>query len=277
MKRLVTIVLIATLLGSGVGLSGCKKRTVKVRTGEIVICTAGEIVEDRTKEIEVPVDGIERYSVTTKVITCDLHSGLAALYAAAQEAIAAGDLETARAKLEAVVAKNPAYRDAAKQLDDIRSGRTPTPGTGGTPSTQPTQGAEPPSGEVEGPVASLLKYVPDTLEGYVAQGITADPTLITRNYIPVRSDADLLVISAEQVVDAKMATSTIASIKSAYPDSGAAITLGSKSAYFGVRGDFAIVAFSDGAVVVSVEMHAAKGKALSLKDALIRVATIIAR
>lgn len=277
MKRLLNVMLVLALLFSTAVAGGCAKRKVTVRSGEIVLCTAGEVVEDNTKEIEVSVDDVAKYSVTTKLITCDVHGGLESLYAAAQKAIAGGDLDAAQAKLQSIVDQNPNYKKAGSQLADIQAGKTPTPDDD-TGSTVPTQTAEPgDGGEITGPIASLIKYVPDVLDGYSAQEITADPTLITRNYIPTSGNADLLVISAEQVVDAAMASATIASIKTAYPDSGATVDIGSSKGYFGTTSEFALVVFSQGAVVVSIEMHVAKGKAVDLKSALVKVATAIAK
>ena len=54
------------------------------------------------------------------------------------------------------------------------------------------------------------------------------------------------------------------------------MNIGSKKGYFGVRDDFAVVVFLDGPVLVSVELHAKKGKAVDLKSAVIKVATTIA-
>ncbi|MCE5204257.1 MAG: hypothetical protein LLG24_08635 [Actinomycetia bacterium] len=281
MKRSMGIVLATVLLLTGVSvLGGCAERTVKVKTGEIVLCTAGEVVEDNTREVEVPVDEVSKYSVTTKLITCDVHSGLATLYEAAQKAIAEGDLEAAQAKLEQVVAKDPSYKKAASQLREIKSGVKPVPDAPGGDDTSPEETATPSpddDGEVTGPVTSLIAYIPDTLPGYSAQEITADPTLVTRNYIPTSGNADLLVISAEQVASEAMAAQTIASLKTAYPESGATVDLGSVKGYFGTINQFALITFSEGPIVVSVEMHAAKGKALDLKSELVKVATLIAK
>ena len=77
---------------------GCRKRQVTVRTGEIVLCTEGEVVSDTTESIEVPADEVKDYGVTTRGDTCDLHAKLAALYETAQQAIADGDLEAAQAR-----------------------------------------------------------------------------------------------------------------------------------------------------------------------------------
>lgn len=278
MKRLISAVLALALLSSVMMAGGCAKRKVTVKSGEIVICTAGEIIEDNTKEQEVAVTDVAKYSVTTRVVTCDVHGSIASLYADAQKAITDGDLDAARAKLESVLAQNSNYKKAASQLEQIKAGKKPTPDGDAGGSAEPTSTATPDPDEVPtGPIVSLIKYIPDTIAGYSAQGITADPTVITRNYIPASESSDLLVITAEQVVDAKMAATTLASLKKSYPNSGATVDLGSVKAYFGTQSEFAFIAFSEGAVVVSVEMHVASGKAVDLKSAIVKVATVIAK
>jgi hypothetical protein len=252
---------------------------VTVRTGEVVLCTAGEVIEDNTKEIEVPVKDVSKYSVTTKVITCERHQGLAGLWEAAQQALAQGDTNAARAKLAAIVAKDPTYAGgkAKQQLDEISGGGSPsadgsqsgtsTAGGGGTP---PSDGEEP-----VGPVANLLKYVPDEIEGYTAQGLTADPASITRNYIPLSGTADLMVISVEQMVDAKRAATGLDAFKQTYPDNFATVTIAGKNGRFGTRSGFAAAAFVDGSLLVTIEMHVKTGKPLDLKPAVLKVGGII--
>lgn len=272
MKRLSHVLLAVLLIFSLATTTGCKKRTVTVKTGEIVLCTAGEVVEDNTKDIKVPEDKVGDYSVTTRIITCPDHQNTGALYDDAQAALAAGDLETATQKLKAVVALSPDYKKAASQLKEIESGAKPKPDS--TPSSGTTTSTPSPDEPVDA-VSNLAKYVPDTIAGYSAQGIIADPASITRNYIPTSGNADQLVIYAEQTVDAKNAESFVNDLKAQYPTSKATVTVGSKKGYFGVRDTFAVVVVIDGPVVISVELHAKKGKAADLKAAAIKVATQI--
>lgn len=71
MRRPLSVLLVAGLLvGAVLPLTGCGRK-VTVTTGEIVLCTAGEIIEDNTEQLEVPADKVADYSVTTTVITCD--------------------------------------------------------------------------------------------------------------------------------------------------------------------------------------------------------------
>jgi hypothetical protein len=256
--------------------TGCARKMVTVRTGEVVLCTAGEVIEDNTKEIDVPVKDVSKYSVKTKVITCDRHQGLAGLWEAAQQALAQGDTNAARAKLAAIVAKDPTYAGgkAKQQLDEISGGGAPPSGgsSGSQPDTSAAGGEEP-----VGPVANLLKYVPDQLEGYTAQGLTADPASITRNYIPLSGNADLMVISVEQMVDAKRAAAGLDAFKQTYPDNFATVTVAGKNGRFGTRSGFAAAAFVDGSLLVTIEMHVKTGRPLDLKPAALRVGEIIGR
>ncbi len=253
---------------------GFNRRLVTVKTGEIVMCTAGEMLEDNTKSVEVPVSEVGKYSVSTRVITCPDHQNVGALYNEAQKAIAAGDLRAASAKLKQVVAANPTYKKAADQLKEIASGKKPSPDTGSSASGEST--ASPAPDEPATAVSSLTKYVPDRIKGFSAQGVIADPESITRNYIPASGRADLLVVMAEQTVDAGSAAKTIAVLRATYASSPANVAVNAKTkGYFGVRGQSAAVIFADGPVVVTVEMHAKQGGASALKEALLEVARTI--
>lgn len=281
MRRVLVVLLALFVLTAAAMTAGCKTRTVTVRSGEVVICTAGEILEDTTEELDVPADEVADYSVTTKVITCDRHGNLADLYAEAQALLDAGDSEGAREKLASIVDRDPAFRNAKQQLADIDAGKKPSTDTGTppadeTPDTPATPDA-PGSDEVVGPIATLINYVPDSLSGYSAQEIIVDPVMLTRFYLPVSNDADQLVISAEQTVDATTAKAAVEAAKSSYPLNAATVDLGGTKAYFGTQGGFAFVSFAQGAVFVSVELHAAKGDGKALKNVVIAVATAIAK
>ncbi|MCX8007449.1 MAG: hypothetical protein N3B11_04950 [Coriobacteriia bacterium] len=270
MNRAVAVALAAVMLAVA-PLAGCARKTVTVRTGEVVVCTAGEVIEDRTKELEVPVSEVSKHSVTTKVVTCEKHQGLAGLWEAAQAALAAGDTNAARAKLAAIVAKDPGYAggQAKKQLDEIEGGGSPSPGTS-QPGTSTAGGEEP-----VGPVANLLRYVPDVIDGYTAQGITADPASITRDYLPLSGNADLMVIMVEQMVDAKKAAAGLDAFRQTYPDDAAGVTVEGKQGRFGTRTGYAAIAFVDGSLLVTVEMHVRTGRPVDLKPALLKVGGII--
>ena len=280
MKRLLVALLALLVLSSAALTGGCKQRTVTVRSGEVVICTAGEILEDTTEELDVPADKVAEYSVTTKVSTCDRHASLADIYAEAQRLLDAGDVKGAREKLASVVDRDPAYRNAKQQLADIDAGKKPTtdtaPPASETPDT-PTTPETPGGDEVVGPIATLINYVPDALNGYSAQEIIVDPVILTRFYLPVSKSADQLVISAEQTVDATTAKAAVDAAKGSYPLNAATVDLGGTKAYFGTQGGFAFVGFAQGAVFVSVELHAAKGDGKALKNVVVAVATAIAK
>lgn len=277
-KRAFVVVLALTLVVAlVVSLGGCQRK-VSVLTGEIVVCTAGEILEDNTEEIQVPEDELAEYGVTTKVTTCDKHSDLAELYEAAQKAIAVGDLVTARERLETLVDRDPAYRNAKQQLAEINKGATPQTDSG----QQTNNGGDAPTGETpaetpppQGPVVSLMKYVPDTLTGYVAQGILADPASLSRQYLPVGGSASQLVIEVEQRVDAGAATLEQQRIASAYPQSQSTRTVNGRTVMAGVNGPYAIAVFTDGAITVAVELHGSSGA--SLVDAAFAVVESISK
>jgi len=270
-------------------------RMVTVANGEIVLCTEGEVISDTTEELQVPASDVGEYGVTTRVTTCDYHAQLASLYAEAQDALRAGDAEEARKALAEVVKIDPTYRKAASQLEDIESGRTPkpddapaspgdAPGGNGDGDSDPGDGdpADTPSDPVDddgsdvpqGPVLDLMRYVPDTLTGFVAQGLLADPFVLTRQYLPEnQEDITALVIVAEQFKDNAGAQAELdRTIKTTYPDAASAFDVAGNAAYFGTRGSVAIVAFADGAVLVAIEGASGSDDASGLKATLSDVA-----
>ena len=263
------------LLVAALVLAGCG-REVTVTTGEIVLCTAGEIIEDNTEQIEVPEDEAADYAVTTRVITCEQHSDLSTLYDEAQQAIADGDLTTARERLATVVMRDPTYRKAQQQLDEIDGGATPEPDTGDDADTDtPETPDDPGTGQPEGPVVNLAKWVPDSIEGYVGQGIIADVASLSRQYLPQSSKADQLVIAVDQMVDAETAAAAAAAIGTQYPEVTDSITVGSYPVTVGANGAYAAAAFSDGPLLVVVELHSTSGKGADLIDAVLAVVSSI--
>jgi len=266
-------VVVAALVILAVVSSRVQPELVTVKTGEVVVCTAGEVVEDNTKELQVPPSEVAEYSVNMRTITCPNHQDLSKLYGEAQKAIAEGDLTTAEEKLKQVLAVNLTYKKASEQLDQIAAGKKPKPDT----DTAATDNAPstPKPDESTDPVSNLTKYVPNKISGYSAQGVIADPASITRNYLPTSGKADLLVISAEQAVDKKAAASIISALKQTYPSSADKVSIGSKTGYFGVRENTAVVAVADRAIVVTFTMHAEKGSGAALKGALLKVARAV--
>jgi len=290
-RRTLTLLMVAVLMVTAVSLTTGCERKVTVLTGEIVLCTAGEIIEDNTEEVEVPASQVSEYGVTTRVITCDEHGDLAAAYAAAQKAIAEGDLVTARERLRTVLDRDPTYGNAADQLAEIDAGRRPavdsgsadagTGGTGDTGGSGDTGGGTVPSDDPgdtpQGPVVSLVKWVPDTIEGYVAQGILADLASLSRQYIPLADSADQLMIEVQQHVNAEAAVAAQTAIAGQYPDSTTSRTIGGKTVMAGVKGGFAAGVFIDGPITVTVELHATSGSGSALIDAVFDVVTKITR
>lgn len=262
MRRTTTplIALVLLLLMLAVPLSGCEKK-VTVKTGEIVICTEGEILEDNTEEVEVRQSEVANYGVKTKVITCERHASAAgSLYERAQQAIADGDLAKARELLAAVVAQDPAYRRAKQQLAQIDAGETPTadPGEGSADAGVVAPPADEPD-EPTGPVASLVKYVPDTVEGFIAQGIVADVASLSRQYLPNGVPANQLIIEVEQRVSDDAAAQQQAVIIGDYPDNNTARVVAGRNVVAGTRGGYAAAVFVDGPLTVIVELHGSSG------------------
>lgn len=274
---LTTLLVCALLAGVATGAVACKPKMVTVRTGEIVLCTEGHVVSDTTEEVEVKASDVADYSVKTRVVTCELHDKAAKLYDLAQKAIADGDLDAAEKALAELVALDPTYRNAQSQLGDIRQGNTPEAPV--EPPAPPADEATDPDTEEPAPVAGLAAYVPDKLKGYVAQGIMADPFVITREYLPEDDDAVvMLVVVAEQFLDKEAAAAGLdANVRSWYSDAGEDIQVDGREGYFGVRGSAVVAAFVDDAVLVTVEISAADATdAESLRSQVIAIAEEIA-
>lgn len=279
--RFVRLLLVSLLLVALSLSAGCRQKMVTVRSGEIVICTEGETVSDTTKEISVPADEVGRYSVKTRIETCDLHKKLAALYADAQKALTDGDLAAAKASLTELLKLNPAYRKAGSQLADINAGKKPavdgttSGGSGDTGQNPGTPGEDDPTG----PILTLASYTPDSVAGLVGQSLIVDPFTLTRDYLPATPGTMLkAVIVAEQFKDAAAAKAQLSeSIKSSYPKSPANVTIAGRSAYFGVNGKVAAAAFVEGSVLVVVEGAAVGDDGAALKSKILEVAGLIGK
>jgi len=279
--RMIRSAIVLSLLLTLPFASGCREKTVTVRSGEIVMCTEGEIISDTTEELSVPADEVGEYSVKTRVETCDLHTKLAGLYDDAQKAIAAGDLESAKAALTQILKLSVTYREAGTQLADINAGKKPAPD--GSQPTQPGTGGQNPGTPGDdvptGPVLTLASYAPDSVAGLVGQGLIVDPFALTRDYLPATPGSLLkAVIVAEQFKDAAAAKAALAnSIKPSYSKQSANLTAGGRSVYYGVNGRVAAVAFVEGSILVVVEGAASGNDGSAVKAKILEAAGLIGK
>lgn len=293
MRRVWTL-LIVVALGAGVFvLPGCRQQMVTVETGEIVMCTYGEIVSDTTEELDVPADEVAEHGVTTTVVTCELHQKLEALYETAEKALAEGDIETAEKALAEIAAADSTYRDAASRLAALRSGDTAAAGgaaAGGTTSggssggtAGGTGGGTTPStpgddaGPV-GPIANLTTYIPDRLPGFVGQRIYSDPFVLFRDYLPESPGTMVqLAVEVEQFKDNAMARENLDdNVRTRYNSDAQDLKVGSLDAYFGTRPNFAGLAFTDGPVFVVLEVYTTSSNPAEHKDAMLAAAKAMA-
>jgi hypothetical protein len=268
-RRIAAVIVCLSLLLTV--LAGCGPAMVKVESGERVTCTYGHIVSSTVKIIEVPADEVDDYGIVEKTVTCDRHKALEKLYAAAQAAIAAGDLKGAKQTLLKIIGDDPNFRKASQQVKDIDAGKTPaTDGTGASTGGGQTGGKEP-----VGPVANLKDWVPDTLAGYTAAPMFADELQISREYVPTGGgNVESLVIVVEQYKDAAYAKQAItARIKADYPSSPASLSVEGRTLYFGTDSRrFGLVAWNEGGLVIAIEASAKDRKPAGLKAALTAVA-----
>jgi hypothetical protein len=278
-RAVLALVTAAVLLTSALSTVGCGEKMVKVQTGEKVVCTYGETVSSTVKTIEVPASKVDAYTVVVRPVLCARHRAIETLYAAAQRLITAGNLKLASDKLARVLELDPTYRKAAEQKKDIDAGKTPAadPGTGpggGTGSTDTTGG----TGVPETPVASLAAWVPDTLAGYTAQPVIADAGALTREYVPAPGAPVIAaVVVAQQLYnEARAKAFATGTIRSGYPSSRSAVTIGPRTADFGTRGRYGAIAWNQGAITVVVEVYGTGGVD-SLKTAAQAIAAAIAK
>jgi hypothetical protein len=273
------------LLG-GVVLAGCT-RMVRVETGERITCTYGEVTTDTIKTIEVPSSDAAKYKVVRLTATCPRHQHLELLYFEAQQAILAGDLATAKAKLEEIVKTEPQFRLAKVQLELIAAGQKPVadagapkPGSDTTttteakpptkPGTNPGSGGTPaaPGQEPVGPVASLSGWVPEKLPGYTADAIVPEVFRLSREYVPSKDlPTDALIVVVEQYKDAAAAQLDIKNdLGGGFGTSSSKFTVKGREIFFGTDSHrFAIVAWNEGGLLLVIEASSKTGKPVDLK------------
>lgn len=277
MRRLGSLVAVITLTVALVSATGCQKK-IEVQSGTRTLCTYGETVSNTIKTVTVPADEAGLHKVQTVTITCDRHKKLEALYAAAQADLTKGDLSAAQLKLAQIVKDDAAFAQAAKQLAVIKSGKKPAPdknkpGSGGSSPTTDT--AKPGDDEVTGPVRALLKWAPATVKGFTSAKPVAGAFTLSRQYGPASgSKVRALVIDVEQFRDKGYAAAALdAYAKRPYSKSPSTVSVNGHSAYFGTDNTrYAILAFTEGSVLIQVEMAAEPGKQAALKTDLIAVA-----
>ncbi len=265
MNKRLAIVVAAVLLVAVVGVlavTGVFQGKVEVETGTRVNCVYGHVISDDVEMIEVPSRSAASYRVREEETTCDLHKSLEALYAEAQKAIGSGDLETAEQKLKAIVTQESDFGRAAAQLASIRAGKKPDEDKKSPVPEKPANSTRKPGeGRVTGPVASLEKYVPKTLEGYVGRSAAVEPSSISRDYEPVSNKkVVILVIVAEQHTSVAKAQSALNSqIESAVRGSIKKATVNGHAIQLGDDGrGSAFAGYTDGSVMVVMEIAAAK-------------------
>jgi hypothetical protein len=290
MRRVLAVILSLVLVLSIGPLAGCR-RTVKVMTGERVVCTYGEVVSDTIRQIEVPEADAGNYSTTTRTITCDRHKKLETLYALVQEALASGDTATAAKNLAEIVKLDPTFRKAAEQLKQIREGKKPKPdtsaptppGPGSSPTTSPPSnpGTTPgPSPAPGGPMENYRFLLPDALPGFSVEALSVEELALTRAYVPKdKGRYDQLVIMVEQYQSSAGAKQAIDTrMRPEYGSSGEDVTVAGLSGYTGVNGQgFLILTLDRSGVLVTFELHATGAKAADLKNDLKTIAAGVLR
>jgi hypothetical protein len=275
-----TLLVALVLASAGFSAAGCQ-RQVEVQSGTRTVCTAGEVISDDVKTVRVPANKAGSYRVRTITITCDKHTKLETLYAEAQTALAAGNTTVAASKLAEIVAIDPTYRQAQTQADAIKKGSKPSPDTAPPPSVTPTSTSGGGDGGTgtgtggTGGTTGLAAWAPAMISGFAADTLQSDALTISREYAPSGSSAaQHLTIVAEQfrtADDAKQGLET--QVKQRYPKNAASLKVKGRDAYFGTDGrQLAVLGFTDGSVMVALELQAADSPA-SLKSLAEQIAS----
>ncbi len=274
MRRLVRFGLAAAMVVVVGAVSACQ-RTVEVQTGTRIVDAQGRVISEDIQTLRVPPESASAYRINTITQESTSSPQIAALYADAQSAIAAGDLKTAGQKLAEVIALDASFGKAKQQADAIAKGEKVKPDTSNptsnpkpsTPSTTTgTPGGKPP---VENGSA-LTRWTPDVLTGFTAAVAAVDPLSVSRQYTPnMGNPASSLVIVAEQFRNSTAAKRALKSnVKDRYPDNSSSSTVNGHTVYFGTDGKFAVAGFTDGAVMVALEASPRSGSASSMKSVL---------
>lgn len=176
---------------------------------------------------------------------------------------------------DAIGYDDPAFRRAAQQKDAISRGEKPASDDSKVTPPSTTTDPKPGDGDTSGPVGALEKYVPATLEGYTAQRASTDALVMSRNYVPGSgSQAVLLVIQAEQFRTAAEAKSALGdAMRFATSKSASTQDINGHEVKLGDNGrDSSFAGFTDGSILVSMEMAAKRGVDPSrLKSAVVDV------
>lgn len=264
---------IAVMLVASLGLATGCKRTIEVQTGTRIVDSQGRVISEDIKTVRVPPETASAYRIVT-ITQPDTATEVASNYNQAQSAIVAGNMALAKELLGKVVAQDPTYRSAKKQLDTINAGKKPAPDK--TAPSAPTTSTTPPPASTT-PTATaggLVRWIPDTVTGFTAQKAAIDPLSVSRQYTPAAgSPAASLVIYAEQFRSSAEAKRALSSqVKQRYTRNSSGQTINGHTVYFGTSSGFAAMGFTSGAVMVAIEAAPASGSEEGLKSTLAAVA-----
>jgi hypothetical protein len=266
-------VMLALVLGALALASGCGDHKTDVQTGTRTVDARGNVVIERIRTLQVPAETAIGYHVTTMTIPPFDLEGVATLYARAQEHITSSETSMALKRLERLLKVVPDYRNAVGQRDAIRRGASVKADPGWLPGPKTDGFAL--SGKQGQNAGSLLRWMPDRLEGFAAGKPVANSLTALRDYAPATaSPARVLAIVAEQYSSPGEASASLeALVKRRYPKSSASVPVNGHDVYFGTDGsNLGVVAFTSGSVMVAVEAAPTAGSPAGLQATLIAVA-----
>ena len=187
---------------------------------------------------------------------------LPTLYAEAQTALAAGNTKLAATKLDAGAGARPDVPKAKEQADAIEKGGKPAPDTSPAPSADATAtatGHAPKPGESDRNGRRSSKWTPDTITGFTPPSSSSDPLTVSREYVPSGKSPARSVIVAEQFRTAADAKGRSSAGQGALPqERGRHQGQGPRRVLRYRRQALRGIGFTDGAVMVALELTAAK-------------------
>lgn len=272
MKKSGVLALVTFLLGAVVLASGCGERKTEVQSGTRTVDARGSVVVENIQTLQVPDEMAIGYRVTTITIPPTDLEGAATLYARAQEHITSGETSSALKRLERLLTVVPSYRDAIEQRDAIRKGKAAKPDPGWLPGPK-TEGFDL-SGKAGQNADSLLRWVPDHIEGFTAGKPVANSLTALRDYAPAAgSPARILAIVAERYESPSEANAGLETlVKRRYPKSSTNLAVNGHDVYFGTDSyNLGVVAFTSGPVMIAVQAAPTAGSPAGLQKILTAV------
>lgn len=281
--------------------------SVPVKTGKKVVCRYKHTISDQTYTLRIPKSLADRFKVEKETSICERHKKAEALYAQAQNEIAAKKYSKAKKTLKEVQKLDPKFKKTESQISAIDkvesstgggktsggssgtsggdSGGTSPPGTsggngtspGGTPDTNTGGNGGTGGGTAPVPIdlAALLPQV--DVPGYSRGTLLESGNSAQIDYLPspsTRGTASSLLITVRNMDSADKAKNFIENTsKIAWPNNQKQLSIRDNKAYFGTNiYGYANLSWPNDVVVYEVQMLSAKATPEKLYSDIVKIA-----